>query len=75
MTKAEKNVATPEEVEVAAELLSKVQPGYLPFPIFKEISRLVVRSSIELVPFRTRNGKTEVFLTQRPQDDHYWPNE
>ena len=63
------------EIEQARALLSRLEPGYLPFPIFLEMCRLKASAVIELVPFRrTDENKVEILMLQRPQDDPLWPN-
>jgi hypothetical protein len=71
-------VQAPTESEVlrAAEVLSRLEPGYLPKPLFDVLARLVVMAIIELVPVRrTADGRTEVLLTQRGPDDTWWPDQ
>ena len=64
-----------DELQQAVDILAKFEPGYLPFPLFMAIARLVVFSIIEIVPLRRMaNGELEVLLTQRPADDPLWPN-
>jgi hypothetical protein len=65
---------TPEEIENAASILSRLTPGFLPKPLFLEVTRLTTTPIVELVPLRDRNGATEVLLTRRDQDDPNWPN-
>jgi hypothetical protein len=67
---------TPEEIAQAVKVLEKLKPGFLPFELFNEVARLVTTPTIELAPLRTReDGKVEVFMTQRPGDDPFWPSE
>ena len=57
-----------------ARLLSSLEPGILPEPVFHQVARLSVLSIVELVPLRSAaGGQTEVLLTQRPLTDHFWP--
>ncbi|HSX01410.1 MAG TPA: hypothetical protein VLF67_04160 [Candidatus Saccharimonas sp.] len=65
---------TPEEIDKAADVLGRLEPGYLPRPVFDAIVRLIVVSVVELVPVRTVRGRTEVLLTQREPDDPIWPS-
>ncbi len=62
-----------DEIQQAADLLAKLQPGFLPLPIFIQLARLTVTPVIELVPLRLRNDTVEVLLMQRPPDDPTWP--
>ncbi|MGF7229342.1 MAG: hypothetical protein ACQR33_05160 [Candidatus Saccharibacteria bacterium] len=64
-----------DELQQAVEILAKFEPGYLPFPLFMAIARLVVFAIIEVVPVRrAADGTVEVLLTQRPDDDPLWPS-
>ncbi len=64
---------TPEEIAAAAKTLSKLRPGILPLPIFLETTRLTVSSIVEVVPLRKVDGRVQVLLTQRENDDPNWP--
>jgi len=70
----EKLPPSPEEIRQAAEVLSRLQPGVVPLEIFHEITRLWVTSIVEVVPLRVVNGKVQVLLLQRLEDDPNWPN-
>jgi isopentenyldiphosphate isomerase len=64
-----------EEIEEATRILSKFEPGYMPFPLFLALTRLVVHSIIEIVPVRyNEKGTLEVLLLQRDKDDILWPS-
>ncbi len=63
------------EIEITAKGLSNLQPGFLPLPIFMEITRLSVTPIIEIVPLRKNGGNIEVLLLERPADDPYWPGQ
>jgi len=66
---------TEQEIEQAASILAKITPGYLPKPLFLQVTRLVVTTTVEVVPFRKgAGGDIEVLLTRRDPDDPYWPN-
>lgn len=63
-----------QEVAQAAKLLSKLEPGFLPFDIFHEVARLVALPIIEVVPLRrAAQGGIEVLLLAREADDPAWP--
>lgn len=65
--------SSPEEVEAARNLLSRLTPGALPLDIFIEVARLTTTPIIEVVPVRRGvNGETEVLLTERDQNDPIW---
>ena len=66
---------TPEEINQAANVLSRLTPGFLPKPIFLETARLCTTPIVELVPVRNNNGTTEVLLFKRDDDDPTWPGQ
>lgn len=58
------------EIQTAAGLLARLEPGFLPYPIFEQIARLVALPILEIIPLRTNaEGNTEVLLIERPGDD------
>jgi ADP-ribose pyrophosphatase YjhB (NUDIX family) len=61
------------ELRAAAETLRRLPRGFLPNPIFLEVTRLVVTPVTEFAPMREKEGKLQVLLTQRPDDDPNWP--
>ena len=65
---------SPEEITAAARVLAKLRPGFLPFDIFIQFTRLMVASVVEVVPLRRKSGKVEVLLLPRGSDDTLWPN-
>jgi hypothetical protein len=66
---------TETELSVVVDSLKKLEPGFLPYPLFLEMARLVALSIIEVVPVRKgRDDRIEVFLTQRDPHDSFWPN-
>jgi uncharacterized RmlC-like cupin family protein len=71
------DVGLPEqEVTLTARLLSKLKPGFLPFDIFHQVTRLVATPIIEVVPLRrSPNGKVEILLLKREADDPVWPGQ
>jgi hypothetical protein len=64
---------TDEEIKKTAELLSSLEPGFLPYTIFLQVARLVVLPIVEFIPLRLNNNKMEVLLIARDQDDPFWP--
>lgn len=49
---------------------------FLPRPVFDEFQKTFGGTSLEVVPLRyDGDGKIEVFMTQRPASDTYWPGE
>lgn len=63
-----------EEVKTVERLLQKLEPGFLPLPIFLQVTRLTTTAIIEFVPLRMREGKVEILLTRRSADDPAWPS-
>lgn len=58
------------------ELLSKLEPGFLPYDIFIQVARLVTLPIIEFVPLRlNQKAETEVLLLERSKHDEIWPGE
>ncbi|MGI9027314.1 MAG: NUDIX domain-containing protein, partial [Candidatus Saccharimonadales bacterium] len=66
---------TPEVIQDTADKLSQLEPGFLPLPIFLQITRLAVTSIVEVVPLRKNGDAVEVLLLKRPADDPHWPNQ
>lgn len=64
---------TDDEIRQTTELLGKLQPGFLPYPIFEQLARLVALPILELVPYRLVDGRIEILLLERPSDDRFWP--
>lgn len=63
-----------QDIQRTADLLKSFEPGFLPYPIFEQIARLVALPIVEFVPLRvTQDGKCEVLLIARPEDDPFWP--
>lgn len=65
---------TDDEIRQAIELLKKLQPGFLPYPIFEQAARLLALPILELVPYRFVDERIEILLLERPSDDRFWPN-
>ena len=67
------NLSSTELTQVV-ESLRQMEPGFLPLPLFLEVSRLSVSAIIELVPLRrVKEGTIEVLLFRREADDPMWP--
>jgi ADP-ribose pyrophosphatase YjhB (NUDIX family) len=64
---------TKDEIQQAADLLSRIKVGYIPEPIFLEIARISASAILEIVPLRKVSDKVEVLLTKRPDEDPNWP--
>jgi hypothetical protein len=66
---------THEDIQTTADLLKRLQPGFLPYPIFEQVARLVALPIVEFIPLRKGlDGATEVLLVARDADDPFWPN-
>lgn len=72
----ERNPLNEEEILQLTGLLSRLEPGRQPFPIFKELTRITTVPVIELVSF-IEDGEDElgVLLTRRDDTDMFWPNQ
>ncbi len=64
---------TAEEIAFAVSILRRLNPGFLPKELFIELTRLMTTSIVEVVPMRRVNGKAQILLLQRPEDDPNWP--
>jgi hypothetical protein len=64
---------TNDEIDVASNILGKLEPGYLPFKIFMQIFRLAFTLTTEVIPLRLKDGKVEVLFTKRDDNDPIWP--
>ena len=65
-----------DEIANLADLLARLEPGFLPFKIFHQIARLVTMPIVELVPLRVMDrGNVQVLLLKREADDPVWPNQ
>ncbi len=65
---------TNDEVAQAASLLARLEPGFLPFPIFLQVCRLTTMTTVELILLRRRpDGTVETWLRRRADDDTLWP--
>jgi hypothetical protein len=62
------------EINQTASMLTKLDPGFLPYPIFEQIARLVALPIVEVIPLRLIEESTEVLLIERSADDPLWPN-
>ncbi|MGD8373324.1 MAG: hypothetical protein PVI21_00495 [Candidatus Woesebacteria bacterium] len=67
---------TEQEIKTVEDVLLKFDPGYLPLPLFLQMTRLMVTVSIEMVPLkRGVDGRLMVLLTRREPDDKLWPDQ
>jgi hypothetical protein len=63
------------DIDETARLLSKLEPGFLPYQIFEQVARIVALPIIEIIPLRlSEKGEVEVLLIERPADDSLWPH-
>ena len=65
---------TDADMRAVANLLKSLEPGFLSYPIFEQIARLVTLPVIEFIPLRQNEERTEVLLIQRAADDPFWPD-
>lgn len=63
-----------EEITRVAHELSKLEPGFLPLPIFLEVSRLTVTPILELVPLAIIDNKVNILMYKRSSNDPVWPD-
>jgi hypothetical protein len=64
--------ATPSDAEISAavDVLSRLEAGRLPYPLFMQMARLATLATVELVPLRGSTEKdVEVLLLPRPRGD------
>jgi hypothetical protein len=67
---------TDDEIKQAVDVLNRLPKGFLPHSLFIAVAAKVTMPTMELVPVRwNKDGEVEVLLTQRPDDDPYWPNQ
>ncbi len=65
----------PDEIDRLAQGLSRLDTGRQPFPIFKEMTRIMTVPVVELVSFKQdKHRPLEVLLTRRDEHDIFWPN-
>jgi hypothetical protein len=58
------------EIAQTAELLKKLPPGYVPYPIFEQIARIAALPIVEFIPLRAMpDGAVQVLLIERPAND------
>lgn len=63
-----------EEIDLVTRLLGKLEPGFLPYSIFTQITRLTTLTTIELVALLDQSdSQIKVFLLQRSDNDDFWP--
>lgn len=60
-------------IQQTADLLKQFEPGFLPYPVFEQIARLIALPILEFIPLRERDGRIEVLLIERAADDPFWP--
>lgn len=66
---------TQDELAIlAADCLERLDPGRQSFPLFRQLARLVVTSTVEIVPLVIRGYTVEVLLAKRSHDDAWWPD-
>jgi hypothetical protein len=64
-----------QEITETVNLLKKLKPGFLPYPIFEQVARIAALPVVEMIPLRLQqNGEIEVLLIDRGPKDPLWPN-
>ena len=63
-----------DDIQQAADLLKQFEPGFLPYPVFEQVARLVALPIVEFIPLRKTEAGIEVLLIARPHDDALWPD-
>lgn len=66
---------TPEEIRETAERLRRLPKGFLPLEIFLAVAEKVATPTIDVAPLRTHEGRLQVFMLRRPDDDEHWPGQ
>ena len=61
-----------QKVIQTAKLLAEFEPGFLPYPVFEQIARLVALPVVEFIPLRYKNNSVEILLIPRTEKDPYW---
>jgi hypothetical protein len=64
---------TDDEIQQTADLLKRFEPGFLPYPVFEQVARIVALPIVEFIPLRKTDAGIEVLLVARPDDDALWP--
>lgn len=63
------------EISQLTALLKRLEPGFVPYPIFEQIARIAALPVVEVIPLRlNQNGEAEVLLIDRGPNDPLWPN-
>ena len=62
-----------EEINRAASLLKGLPRGYMPKPLFYAMAEKIVLPTVGLMVFRRAKTGVELLLTQRLNNDPYWP--
>ena len=65
---------TDDYIQQTAALLKQFEPGFLPYPVFEQVARLVALPIVEFIPLRKTDTGIEVLLIARPHDDVLWPD-
>lgn len=59
---------SPEEEKELVRLLARLQPGFQPFAVFREIARIVALPIVEVVPLRRGLHGVEVLLIKKQEE-------
>jgi hypothetical protein len=64
-----------DDIQKTRDLLKKLEPGFLPYPIFEQLARIAALPVVEFIPLRLgQHVQVEVLLLDRGPDDPFWPN-
>lgn len=64
-----------ELAELASLCLERLEPGRQPLPLFIQLARHVVTSTVEMVSLKGEGDTLRVLLAKRPDDDLWWPGQ
>ena len=62
------------EIAQCSEILSKLEPGILPFEIFSQVARLVRLPMLDLIPYKKEGNRKLIGLLKRDANDPWWPD-
>ncbi|MDB5168829.1 MAG: hypothetical protein JWO41_185 [Candidatus Saccharibacteria bacterium] len=62
-----------QDIQNLADQLKQFEPGFLPYPIFEQVARIVALPIVEFVPLRRQGDSIQVLLIRRPANDPIFP--
>lgn len=67
------NTASPDEIaQLAADCLAHLEPGFQILPLYTQLARISVGTTVEIFSIETSEIEPRVLFTQRPEDDPWW---